>query len=247
MFRFAATWVLQCIGTLLLLVCMYWWLTWPDESAWQVVASALTAFLLLAGVACMECSIFAAGHNPSTGLRLPTCSAFGAFALWLMVFGIAELGLVSIDEGVESAAVRFAQMLHLPPRLTTRVLDWGVLAFIWLLLPALMLPLGSLLSNRGFAASRQKAMSNALHALRSRQYWVGLCLALAGIYGSSRLTQWIPERRTFRGELWSAALRLGAAYLLAATAIAFIAWNTAQVILSTDAETAMEKNFSTGS
>lgn len=248
MFRFAALWALQFVGTLLLLSGLYWWLTWPDEHAWQVAASALMALLLLAGAACMERTVFAAEREPPAGLLpRPAFSACAAFALWLAVFVAAELGILSLGEGVESVAVRIAQLAHLPPRLTTGVLERCVCAILWLLLPALLLPLGSLLSRRGFAALHRKALLGALRALGSLRYWSGLCLALAGVYASSRLIDWIPERHTLRSELWSAGLRLGAAYLLAVTAIAFVAWNTGRVVPPADAASAPEKTASASS
>ena len=237
MFRFAATWTLQLFGTLLLLAGMYWWLSWPDEYAWQIAASAVMALLLLAGTVCLERTVFAA-HQDCAGKVLPwlgftQCAAFG---LWLAVFAVLEFVLLSVSGGVERVAVRFAQVLHLPPRLTTSALTWFVFGLIWLLLPSLMLPVGSLVASRGFAALRWRAVAYALRALRTLRYWGGFALALACAYASIRLTGWIPERPTLRAELWSAGLRLGSAYVLVVTAIALIAWSTGRVTAGDDRE-----------
>ena len=231
MFRFAATWTLQLFGSLLLLAGMYWWLSWPDEYAWQVAASAVMALLLLAGTVCLEREVFAAHQDSADGLLpRPSFTGCAAFGLWLVVFAVLEFLLLSVSGGVERVAVRFAQVLHLPPRLSTSALTWCVLVLIWLLLPGLMFPVGSLLSRSGFAALRWRAVAGALRALRTLRYWAGFALGLACVYASIRLTGWIPERPTLRAELWSAGLRLGVAYVLVVTAIALIAWNTGRAM-----------------
>jgi hypothetical protein len=248
MFRFAATWTLQLFGTLLLLAGMYWWLSWPDEYAWQVAASAVMALLLLAGTVCLERTVFAA-HQDSAGKVLPRPSFTGcaAFGLWLAIFALLEFVLLSMSGGVERVSVRFAQVLHLPPRLTTSALTWCVLVTIWVLLPSLMLPVGTLLASRGFAALRWSAIGGALRVLRTLRYWGGFALALACVYASSRLTGWIPERSTLRAELWSAGLRLGAAYVLVVTAIVLIAWSAGQVMADEGDAEAQEKQASVSS
>ncbi len=248
MYRFAATWMLQLFGTLLLLACMYWWLSWPDEHVWQVAASAVMALLLLAGTVCLERTVFAA-HQNCAGKVLPRhgftqCAAFG---LWLAVFAVLEFLLLSVSGGVERVAVRFAQVLHLPPRLTTSALTWCVFVTMWVLLPSLMLPVGSLVASRGFAALRWRAVAYALRALRTLRYWGGFALALACVYASIRLTGWIPERPTLRAELWSAGLRLGSAYLLVVTAIVLIAWSTGRVTTNASDTGEQEKQASVSS
>ena len=155
--------------------------------------------------------------------------------------------LLSVSGGVERVAVRFAQVLHLPPRLTTSALTWCVLVLLWLLLPSLMLPVGSLVASRGFAALRWRAVAYALRALRTLRYWGGFALALACVYASIRLTGWIPERPTLRAELWSAGLRLGSAYVLVVTAIALIAWGTGRVTTNASDAGEQEKQASVSS
>lgn len=230
MLRFAATWGLQCFGTLLLLAAACWWLTWPDEHAWQVAASAVMAVLLLVVLVVIERTIFAAHHEPSADVWPQfSLSACAAFALWIAVFVLLEAPLLRFQGDVERIAVRLAQVLHTAPRATNTVLEWFASALIWLVLPAILLPVGSLLAHSGFAALRPRPIADALsRALRNPAYWLCLVLALAvGVCAPGRLVQWIPERHGLSGEAWSAGLRVAVAYLLAITGLVFAAWITA--------------------
>jgi len=238
--RFAAVWILQCFGTPLLLAGFYWWLTWPDEHFWQVCASFLWAVLLVVAAACLMRTVLAAPAAESSWLTKPIALPCVATALWLLVFAALELALAHVDDRVESVAVRFAQLLRLPPRLSIGLLHGIVCATMWLVVPALLLPLGSWMAGSGFGALRLGFQ----RVIRSARYWAGLASALVLFYLSHRLIDWIPEHRTLHGELVSAGWRLGLAYLLAVTAVVIAAWNTSRA--QAEAETASSTVPSTG-
>jgi len=224
--RFAAVWALQCFGALALLGIGYWWLTWPDEQAWQLLSSAVVAVLLLIAFVWLEHKVFSEVDQQRRTIVGRAISSYVAFAIWLGCFAVLEALLVKIWSGVEQTAVRVAQVLHLPPRATTSVLDWAAWGLVWIVLPALLLPVGSVLARSGSGPLR-----DAFCALGNLRYWVGVCLALlVGAYVPRVLIDWTPERATLNGEMWSAVLRLGLAYILAVTAVVFVSWNTAQTL-----------------
>ncbi len=229
--RFSATWALQAVATLTLLALSYWWLTWPDEKLWQVAASLLIAIVLAFFSLWMQCTVLGAFYSAPTGTLRRSLRSLPAYTLWKIVFGIIELALLAFYWNGEKYAVRLAQILHLPPRTVTSTLDWGTWGVIWVLVPAVLLPIGSLVARDGFAALREAGIQNGLGTLRKLRYWLSLAVVLlTGVYLPYRLIHWIPNRATLRGEVWSAALRLSAAYLLAVTALVFLSWSLARML-----------------
>ncbi len=230
--RFAVTWALQAVATLTLLALGYWWLTWPDENPWQVATSLLIAIVIAFFSLWMQCTVFGAFYSAPSGLRLSrSLRTLPAYALWKIVFSIIELALLAFYWNSERYAVRLAQIVHLPPRTVTSALDWGTWGVIWVLVPAVLLPIGSLVARDGFTALRGNKIQNGLGVLRRWRYWSSLAVVLlAGVYLPYRLIHWIPNRATLRGELWSAAFRLSVAYLLAVTAIVFLSWGLARML-----------------
>jgi hypothetical protein len=230
--RFAAAWALQAVATLALLALGYWWLTWPDEKLWQVVASLLIAIVMAFFSLWMQCTVFGAFYSAPDGLRLRrSLRSLPAYALWKIVFGIIELALLAFYWNGERYAVRLAQILHLSPRTVTSTLDWGTWGVIWVLVPAVLLPIGSRVARDGFTALRGAELQNELGALRKLRYWLGLAVVLlTGVYLPYRLIHWVPNRATLTGELWSAAVRLSAAYLLAVTALVWLAWSLVRTL-----------------
>lgn len=229
--RCIVTWVLQFAGALILLALGYWWLTWPDEKTWQVLASLVVAAVAVCACLWMECGVFAAFHREDeSGLRLRP-GRLSAFAIWVLAFLAAEVLLMGFYANAERFAVRFAQVTHLPPRAAVSVFDWGTWVLIWIAIPAILLPTGSLIARDGFAALSSSGLRIAVRAWKRSRYWIGLALTLlAGAWVPRLLINWIPERATLRGELWSAGLRLSAAYLLMVTALVCLSWNMARVL-----------------
>jgi hypothetical protein len=234
--RFAAVWILLCSGTFLLLAGFYWWLTWPDEHFWQVCVSFLWAALLVFAVACLLRTVLAAPAAESSWLPKPVALPCLATGLWFIVFIALQLVLVHVDDRVESVAVRFAQLLHLPPRMSISLLHGVVGAGMWLVAPALLLPLGSWMARNGFTALGR---SGFLRSIRNLRYWAGFASALVLFYLSHRLIDWLPERRTLHGELVSAGWRLGLAYVLGVSAVVIAAWNTSRVQAGAEGERAI--------
>ena len=235
-FRFAAVWTLQCFGTLLLLAGFYWWLTWPDEHFWQVCVSFFWVALLVVAVICLFRTVLAAPTAESSWLPKPVPLPCLATGFWLIVFVALELALAHVDDRVESVAVRFAQLLHLPPRMSIGLLHGIVCAGMWLVVPALLLPVGSWMARNAFTALRSTSF---LRIVRNFRYWAGLASALVLFYLSYRLIDWLPERRTLHGELVSAGWRLGIAYLLGVSAVVIAAWNTSRVQFGAEGESAI--------
>lgn len=234
---FCIAWVVQFVGTLLLLWVSYSWLTWPDERSWQVGASLAVAVFAMIALLWMERVVFAVFHHGIESPMRPRVSVLAALAVWVVVFACLELLVKDFYSNVERLAVRIAQMMHLSPRAVTATMDWGTWGVIWVIIPAVLMPLGSLAAREGFAAFRVSRVRVAFSLLLTVRYWVVLLIALfGGAYLPYRLIHWIPNRDSLRGEIWSAGLRLSAAYALAVTAFVFLAWGIARVFPADETE-----------
>ncbi len=243
-FRSFAIWGLQLVGSLILLGVSYWWLTWPDEETWQVVASLCVALVVVAAALWLERTVFAAFHHDARAGYISPASLL-AFTVWVAIIAVVEFMVAIFNSEVERIAVRLAQIAHLPPRATVAGLDWAGWGAFWVIVPALFLPFASLAAREGFAAFRRSRASIALATLRNPRYWGGLLIALGiGAYIPYRLINWIPEQRSLRAELWSAGLRLSAAYILAVTAVVFLSWCIARTMPGAEAQPAVEESAS---
>ena len=241
--RFLRLWLLAAVGALALAGILAWWLNLPDEHTWQIVLAVVVAILWIKAVVCLVYVIFAGFHEKcaadagapptrSACLMRLACKLY-AFFFWLLIFALIELPVLWLRARHEQFAVRFAQLLHLPPRFTTGVLCWIAWALFWIVVPGLLIPFGSMIARSGFAALKRSEVMQALSALRRWRYWIGFAAALAvGICIPLHLVGWIPRVRSAHAEITSATLRFAAAYVLAVTALLLLSWNTARVLAS---------------
>lgn len=99
-----------------------------------------------------------------------------------------------------------------PPRNVTRDLNWLIVLIMWLVLPAIWLPIATTIAAAGF---RFKRMMRSLRVLRRPAYWLWFCaLMLIGAYVPYKLVRWIPDLSDLRKQAWSMGLRFFAAYLI---------------------------------
>ncbi len=227
----ARLWLLNFLGNAAALTVIYGWLLIPDAHGWQVAASALIALAGVFLMAWLRAGTFAhfrvsefrerADLWPAfrRGLRhlipLIVCGAvFFALAWWIW----------SLRDYTPQFGVWLRQKLNAgpPPRNVTRDANWLIVLIIFVLLPAVWLPIASTIAGLGL---RLASTGRSLRVLRRGKYWLWLCvLVVLGAYLPYRLVWWIPDLSSLPAQAWSMGLRFFAAYVLAVSGWIGLNW-----------------------
>jgi hypothetical protein len=102
------------------------------------------------------------------------------------------------------------------PRTVSHAADWVLWFLLWVLLPAIWLPIATTVAAAGFRLNR---MARSLRVLRRPVYWLWFCvLMLLGVYVPYKLVWWIPDLSDLRRQAWSMGLRFFVAYVILITA-----------------------------
>jgi len=226
----ARLWLLNFIGNAAALAAWYFWLLIPDAHGWQVAGSVLMAVCVIVLVVWMRAgtvAYFRLGELRENG------AVWRAFrhslrhivvlALWAAVFAVLAWVLWGLRSYTPQAGVWIRQKLNAgpPPRNVTRDLNWLIVLIVFVIMPALWLPIASTIAALGFGEHAMRSW----RVLKRFTYWVWLCvLIFIGVYVPYRLIWWIPNVDDLRKQAWSMGLRFFAAYLIAITAWIAVVW-----------------------
>ena len=98
------------------------------------------------------------------------------------------------------------------PRQVFHAADWLLWLLIWLLIPAVWLPIAMTVAAAGLRLAR---MARSLRALKRIGYWLWFCgLMLIGGYVPYKLVWWILDLSDLRKQAWSMGLRFLVAYVI---------------------------------
>lgn len=210
------------------------WLKIPDASAWQLLFAALAALVLIIGALWLHAgtlAYFLGAHSTSeaslsagfkTGRR-----HLAAFAVWSVVFAVVicivlRLTGPATDTDAFASWLRSIMPAFLRRMVTLNTVDsmvnWGIDLILYVIIPALLLPLAVQFAGRGFSAFRSslKAWKQTVGKL---SYWVWFCLlALVGIYLPSLIASWAPDLKSLILENLSMAVRFALAFALTVSA-----------------------------
>ncbi len=221
----AKMWLLNLVGNAALLAALYSWLLMPDAHGWQVAVSALDAAVVIFLGVWLRTGTFAYFRVAEFRDNATVWRAFRhalrhmiALAVWAAAFAVLLWLLWKLRTYTPQAAVWLRQKLNAgpPPRNITRDLNWLIVLIVWLVLPAIWLPIATTIAAVGFELKR---MARSLRVLRRPGYWLWLCaLLLVGAYVPFRLVWWIPDLSDLRKQAWSMGLRFFLAYVILITA-----------------------------
>lgn len=220
--RLVPIWAIQLGANLGLLAFAYWWLLWPDEHVWQVIASLIAAAGLVFVTAWLQTGTLSYLRNNSA-IRVAfrhSLRCVPAFLVWAITFAIVLSAFTWIRSHVAQASVRGAQLTNGNPRQIHSLGDWIIAILQYVFVPAFFFVFISQIADRGFRGWHLRA-SRQLKELR---YWSVFAIALLiGALLPYKLIWWIPVKASgVAAEAWSAGLRFGLAYLLGVSAwIAF--------------------------
>lgn len=224
----AKLWLLNLIGNALLLAAVYFWLLLPDAHGWQVAASGVLAIIVIFFGLWLRTGTFAYFRVAEFRDHATAWRAFRhavrhmiALAIWAIPFAALEWWLLSLRKYAPQFGVWFWQkspafLRFGSPRRVFHVADWLLWLLIWLLIPAVWLPLATTVAAGGL---KLKRMARSLRLLKRPVYWLWFCaLMLIGAYVPYKLVWWIPNLSDLRKQAWSLGLRFFVAYVILITA-----------------------------
>ena len=224
-------WLLNLVANAAALAAWYYWLLIPDAHGWQVAASLLLAIVIGVLIVWLRAGTLAyfrvsqLRNQPEIlpafrrGLRhiipLAIWAGIGAATIWL---------ILSAGNYTPQFAVWIRQKANAgpAPRNVLSATDWLLFGLLWVILPAIWVPIATTIAATGLNLQR---IGQSLRVLRRPLYWLWLCLILAfGIYIPYKLVTWVPELDSLAKQAWSMGLRFTLAYLIGVTAFILLVW-----------------------
>jgi hypothetical protein len=224
----AKLWLLNLAGNALLLAAAYFWLLLPDAHGWQVTGSGLLAVIVIFSGVWLRAGTFAYFRIAEFRDHATVWRAFRhavrhmiALALWAILLAAIEWSLISLRKYAPRFGVWFwekspAFLRFGSPRQVFHAADWILWLLLWVLVPAVWLPIATTTAAVGL---KLKRMASSLRVLKRSVYWLWFCaLMLIGAYVPYKLVRWIPDLSDLRKQAWSMGLRFFIAYVILITA-----------------------------
>ena len=224
-------WLLNLFGNAAALAVWYYWLLIPDAHGWQVACSALLALLVIVLVVWLRAGTLAWFRVAEFRSQAVIGPAFRRglrhmvpLAVWFALGVLVGYLIIRVGHYTPQFSVWIRQKVNAgpPPRNVMRDTDWFLFLLLWVVLPALWLPVATTVSAVGFSRAH---MARSFRVLRQPLYWILLCVLIGvGAWVPYKLVTWVPELSTLKQQAWSAGLRFIAAYLILITAFLGLVW-----------------------
>lgn len=234
---------LLLVGNALIFLTGFFWLHIPDSRTWQLVLTfALGAGILAAFIWMWTLAVRRLRTPPVlTSIWLGRA----LLVVWLALGSWLCHAASHIDDNAMQRAGYWNSKLS--PHLRTvftfeRLQTWQhdlVLALIWVVVPALLLPFLIETVSRGLGLSAWRA---ALRVLFRWQHWLAVVVAfLLGYWSTNLLMRWRPLH-TVKGEVISVALRVTLAYIVDMLLLAFLLAFIAELLARADASQSVRRD-----
>jgi hypothetical protein len=220
----AKLWLLNLIGNALLLAAAYFWLLLPDAHGWQVAGSGQLAVMVIFLGLWLRTGTFAYFRVAEFRDHATVWRAFRhglrhliALAVWGILLAAIEWSLISLTKYAPQFGVWFWQKLPAflrwgSPRQIFHSADWLLWFLLWVLVPALWLPIAATVAAAGLKLT---PLTRSLRVLKRLGYWLRFVgLMLVGAYVPYKLVWWIPDLSNLRKQAWSMGLRFLVAYVI---------------------------------
>ena len=237
----AKMWLLNLVGNALLLGAVYSWLLMPDAHGWQVAVSALDAAIVIFLGLWLRTGTFAYFRVAEFRDNANVWRAFRhalrhlvALAVWAILLAATVWLLIALRRFAPQFGVWFWQkspsfLRFGTPKQIFHAADWVLWFLLWVLAPAVWLPIATTVAAAGLRVQR---MARSLRVLRRPAYWSWFCaLMLVGVYVPYKLVWWIPDLSDLRKQAWSMSLRF-----LLACVILISAWVALLLVVGTRVE-----------
>jgi len=228
-------WLLNLFGNAAILASWYCWLQIPDAHGWQVVWTAAQALLTIAFVLWLRAGTVAWFRVSESRNQEKISPAFRRgwrhaipLGIWFAVLVVVGWIIISVGNYTPQFSVWIRQKVNAgpAPRNVMHGTDWLLFVVLWVVLPAIWIPLATTIAAVGFSGAHVR---RSLRVLRRPLYWLLYCLLMAlAAWVPYRLVTWVPELSTLRQQAWSAGLRFAAAYIIVITAGLGLMWMAAE-------------------
>jgi len=231
----AKLWLLNLVANAAALAAWYLWLLIPDAHGWQVAGSVLLAVCIIVLVLWLRAGTLAYFRVAALRESGAVWRAFRhslrhlvALALWVIVLAALLWVLIWLRTCPPQFAVWLWQKLPgflriASPRQLMHGADRLLWILIWVVVPAMWLPIATMVAAAGFGPR----IRHSLRVLKRPLYWLSFCvLMLIGAYLPYKLIWWIPAVADPRKEAWSMGLRFFVAYVIVIMAWIALVWMT---------------------
>ena len=213
-------WLLNLFANAAVLAVWYYWLLIPDAHGWQVASSGILALVTVLFVLWLRAGTLSwfrvAGlrSQPSIGPAFRRgWRHVVPLAAWAAVYAVLACIIISAGNYTPQFAVWIRQKANAgpSPRNVMHGSDWLLFALLWVILPAIWIPIATTIAAVGFSGAHVR---RSLRVLRQPLYWLLYCILMAlAVWVPYKLVTWVPELSTLRGQAWSAGLRFAVAYI----------------------------------
>jgi len=228
-------WLLNLFGNAAILASWYCWMQIPDAHGWQVLWTAAQAVLTIAfvlwlragTVAWFRVSEFRNQEKIGPAFRRGWRHAI-PLGIWFAVLVVVGWIIISVGNYTPQFSVWIRQKVNAgpAPRNVMHGTDWLLFVVLWVVLPAIWIPIATTIAAVGFSGAH---MRRSLRVLRRAMYWLLYCVLMAlAAWVPYKLVTWVPELSTLRQQAWSAGLRFAAAYIIVITAGLGLMWMAAE-------------------
>jgi len=228
-------WLLNLFANAAALGAWYYWLLIPDAHGWQVAWTIAQALLTIAfvlwlragSVAWFRVSEFRTQPAIGPAFRRGWCHAI-PLAIWFATFVVVAWIVISAGKYTPQFSVWIRQKVNAgpPPRNVMHGSDWLLFVLLWVVLPAIWIPIATTIAAVGFSGAH---MQRSLRVLRRPLYWILYCVLMAlASWVPYKLVTWVPDLSTLQQQAWSAGLRFVAAYVVLITAGLGLMWMAAE-------------------
>ena len=223
-------WLLHFFINAAILAGAILWLKIPDASAWQLIAAALAALLLVIAALWLHAGTLAYFADVQSTGETSLFAGFKtgrrhllAFAVWAAIFACFIYAALQIpDTEAFDSWLRSIMPAFLRRGISLHAIDWTVNWAInllqYVLIPGMLLPFAVQFASHGFSAlgSTFKAWTQTVAKI---SYWIWFCiLALLGIYVPNLIANWAPNLSSLALENLSIVVRFAIAFGLTVTA-----------------------------
>ena len=214
------------VGNALLLWLGYYWLGVGESTTTRLLWSGILAVIMICGALWLHGAGFAYFRFPDRSAARPAFRAALAHLPALFLIAIVALliygALAWWGDYSTQPALKMASYLTLKTRkpvkpASVQAVFNGVLWVMrWLVVPVILLPLGSAIASKGWHGLRGESRG----VRRRPLYWIEVIgLLLVGIWVPLKLIVWVPGLSSFGLQMVSFVLRLLIAYLLFTAAL----------------------------
>ena len=228
-------WLLNLFGNAAILASWYQWLLIPDAHRWQVAWTAVQALLTIAFILWLRAGTLAWFRVSELRTQAAIGPAFRRgwrhaipLAVWFAIFVIVAWIIIRAGNYTPQFSVWIRQKVNAgpSPRNVMHGSDWLLFVLLWVVLPAIWIPLATTIAAVGFSGAH---MRRSLRVLRQPLYWLLYCALMAlAVWVPYKLATWIPVLSTLRQQAWSAGLRFAVAYIVMITAGLGLMWMAAE-------------------